>query len=244
MQKPQMYLSQSLHRTQAFLTARAESVGPANSSEARRQLDTAIATMDAAVVEQQTSARELRGNEGRRRQLERELLKKYMTPLAKFARASLNGVPDFAALTRSAQGLNRDRLVTAARSMAAAAERYGAQIAQAKFPQNFLTQFKAAAEAVQGSLAVAAARRVARTGATKKIATAGVQGRRAIAALDAVVSHTILGDERLEREWRAAKRMRRAGTPDVVEVSEPSGTIITVRTPASPSGAEVKAAAA
>jgi hypothetical protein len=229
MNKPQVYLSQSLHRAQQFLTAHAESAGPANSSEARRQLDQAITAMDAAVVEQHTSARELKGEVKRRHQLERTLVKKYMTPLAKFARASLTGVPDFVALTPTSQHLQRDRLANAARSMSTAAEKYAAQLSAAKFPQNFLAQFRAATDAVSSSLELAAAKRVARIGATKRIATAGAQGRRAIAALDSVLSHLILGDERLEREWRAAKRVTKvavasAQEPDVVGSIAPSTT--------------------
>ena len=48
------------------------------------------------------------------------------------------------------------------------------------------------------------------TGATNQIATALRNGRAAIATLDSLVSHVILGNERLEREWRAAKRITRS----------------------------------
>jgi hypothetical protein len=239
MQKPQVYLSQSLHRAQNFLVAHSETVGPANSSEGRRQLDQAIVAMDSAVIEQDTVARELRGEVSRRGQLERVLMRKYMTPLAKFARASLTGVPDFVAITPSAQHLKRDRLVTAARSMAAAADKYAAQLGQAKFPPTFLAQFRSATDAVQSSLELSQSKRVARTGATKRIALAGAQGRRAIAAIDATLSHLILGDERLEREWRAAKRMQ-----VVAALPYDAGTIAGSISPSLASTPEVTKAAA
>lgn len=220
MQQTQLYVGQSLHRAQQFLVTRADVVGSANASEQRKQLDQAVTAFDSAVLEQETSTREVRGEVNRRRQLERALVRKFMTPLAKFARASLVGVPEFLALTPSAQRLKRTRLVNTARSMVTAAEKYSAQLGAAEFPAGYLTQFREAVDSIGASLDTTAAKLVARTGSTNRIASAGKQGRQAIALLDSVVTHLILGDERLEREWRAAKRMRRVGTAEVVPIVE------------------------
>ena len=230
MQGVQIHLSQSLRRVQQFMTGHADAVQPANAGDARKQLDSAIVALDAASAEQGTCHREVRGEVNRRRQLETALIRKFLTPLAKFARASLVGVPDYAALTPSVKQFQRERLVQAARSMAAAADKYATALTQAKFPANFLAQLRAAADSVQASLDTRSAKVVAGAGATTKVKTMAAQGRRAVAALDSLVSHLILGDERLEREWRAAKRVRRQGTAEVVAASEPAGTIVTVRT--------------
>lgn len=139
--------------------------------------------LDAASAEQGTCHREVPGEVNRTRQLETALIRKFLTPLA-------------------------------------------------KFPANFLAQLRAAADGVQASLDTRSAKVVAGAGATTKVKAMASQGRRAVAALDSLVSHLILGDERLEREWRAAKRVRRQGTAEVVAASEPAGTIVTVRTSA------------
>lgn len=241
MQSYQIYLSQSLRRVQQFLTAHADAVQAANASDARKQLDTAVVTIDAAAAEQGTCSREVRGEVQKRKHLEDTLVRRFLTPLSKFARASLTGVPEYAALTPSVRSLQRERLVQSARSMAAAADKYAAALTAAKFPQEFLKQLRAAIDPVQASLDASSAKRIARNGATKKLAGALAQGRRAVAALDSLVAHLIIGDERLEREWESAKRIRRQAAADPAEQKE---TTVTLRTPASTNGTEVTKAAA
>jgi len=241
MDSSQFHRSQSLRRVQQFLTDHADAVPTANASDSRRQLDSAVAVLDAATVEQGTHEREIRGEVRRRHQLERTLVRKYMTPLAKFARASLTGVPEYAALTPSARSLARERLVRAAQSMVSAAQKYAPALASAKFPADFLTQFRAAADAVQASLDARSAKQVAGTGATKQVAAALAQGRRAVLALDSLVSHLILGHERLEREWRAAKRVRQSSATEAG--TAPAKPTLVTDAPHAPAVAPVSAPA-
>jgi hypothetical protein len=210
MQRFQIHTSQSLRGVQQFLDAHAEVVGAANATDARQQLDAVIGLVDKVVVEQDTQSRETRGEVSRRRQLENVLIRRYMTPLAKLARAQLRVAPGYAALTPSAGALRTERLVVAARSMAIAAAPYAANLAAAMFPPDFLEQLRTAADTIQSSLDSRARKGVQRVGATRQVATALKQGRNAVATLDAIVSHLILGNDRLEREWRAAKRVQRA----------------------------------
>ena len=214
MQQHQIHVGQSLRQAQQFLVVHASAVPSAFASAARQQLDTAVAELDTAAIAQGTLTRESRGEVRRRAQLERTLVKKYLTPLANYARASLKGAPDYAALTPSARALERERLVKTAQAMAEAAGNHAADLSDGHFPADFLDQLRSAAGAVQASLDAGAAGRVRRTGVTKEIRVALASGRQAVAKLDSLVRFEILGDEALEREWRAAKRVRRSGTPD------------------------------
>ena len=217
MQRSQYTVGQSLRQVQQFLTEHADAVPSAVASAAKQELDTAVAVLDQAAIAQGGLTRTVRGEVHRREQLERTLLRKYVTPLAKFARASLRGAPEFAALTPSARALRAERLVRTAQSMAVAAEKHVDQLQKAQFPADFLDQVRATAAAVQRSFDTGISGRVRRTGVTKEIREVLAGGRRAVAAIDAVVGHTILGNEALEREWRAAKRVRRTGTAAVVD---------------------------
>jgi len=212
MQKDQYHVGQSLRQVQQFLTVHAVAVPSAVASAAKKELDTAVAALDEAATEQGGLTRAGRGEVQRRAQLERLLLRKYLTPLVKFARASLRGAPEFAALTPSAKALRTERLVQTAQAMAVAAEKHVDALREGQFPADFLEQLRAAATAVRLSFDAGVSGRVRRTGVTKEILEVLASGRQAVAALDAVVGHTILGDEALEREWRAAKRVRRRGT--------------------------------
>lgn len=213
MYQVQIHVGQSLRQAQQFLTARADAVPSVAASAAKKQLDTAIADLDRAAIAQGTIGRERRGEVQRRAKLERTLVRKYLTPLAKFARASLKGAPDYAALTPSSRALQRERLVKTAQAMAKAARSHVTELRAASFPADFLDQLQAAATAVQASFDASQAGLVRRTGVTKEIRVALAAGRQAVATLDALLGHTTMGNEALEREWRSAKRVRRPNAP-------------------------------
>ena len=240
MEKRQYHVGLSLRQVQQFLTAHADAVPAAAASAARQQLDSAVADLDRAAIEQGGVDRAVRAEVQRRMTQERTLVMKYLTPLSKFARAMLRGSPEFAALTASCKSLERERLVRTAQSMAAAADKHAAELRQAQFPSDFLDQLRSAASAVQASFDAGVSGRVRRTGVTKEISAALAHGRRAVASLDALVAHTIVGNAALEREWRAAKRVRRSGAAEAVPPV--AGTIAPAAAP-EPVAREVAAAA-
>ena len=222
MQRSQIHVGQSLRQVQQFLIQHEAVVPSAAASAARRTLDAVVAEIDRAATEQGVLGRTGRGEVQRRLDLERTLVKKYITPLVKFARASLRGTPEFASLTPSSVPLQRERLVRTALAMAVAAEQHADALRAAEFPADFLAQLRAAATAVQQSIDAGRSGRVRRTGVTKEIRTALANGRQAVAQLDALVAHTIVGNAALEREWRSAKRVRRPDTTTEAEEPEVS----------------------
>ena len=222
MQRSQIHVGQSLRQVQQFLIQHEVVVPSAAASAARRTLDAVVAEIDRAATEQGVLGRTGRGEVQRRLDLERTLVRKYITPLVKFARASLRGTPEFASLTPSSVPLQRERLVRTALAMAVAAEQHADALRAAEFPADFLAQLRAAATAVQQSIDAGRSGRVRRTGVTKEIRTALANGRQAVAQLDALVAHTIVGNAALEREWRSAKRVRRPDTTTEAEEPEVS----------------------
>lgn len=228
------HLSESGRRAAQFLTTHADAVPSVNDADARRQLDTALAAMDAAAAAQATAVREIRGEVHRRAGLERTLTRKYLTPLATFARASLRGVPEYAALTPAVASLTGARLVVAARGMATAAEKYGTALAQAKFPKGFLDALRAATDAVDKSLGVKREQVRQRVNATARLSATAGDVRRSKRALDSLVRHHILGNAVLEREWRLATRLprRTSATDGDTQAGGVAGSITPGRTPA------------
>lgn len=238
-------LSESCHRVQGFLDGNADAVPSVNDSDTRRQLDTAVGELEAAATAQDTAKRELRGEVNLGLQLETRLERKYLSPLATFARASLKGVPDFAALTPATASLTGARLVVAARGLADAAENYSAKLAQAKFPKSFLDELRAAADAVEASIGRRREKRALRISATKRTEKADGDCRLALRTLDSLVRHHILGNEVLERGWRTAKRLRRAdgSSADARAQVAPAAPGTTVTAKAPPQLVEEQAAA-
>lgn len=240
MQKSQREVGQSLRQVQQFLTTHADAVPAAAATAAKRALDAAVEELDRASTGHNVLARTVRGEVQRRAALERTLLRKFVIPLVKFARASLRGAPEFAALTPSTKTLRSERLVQTARAMAVAAESQAAALRAGEFPADFVAQMREAAAAVQQSFDAGRSGRVRRVGVTKGIRTAIVNGRQAVAQLDALVAHMIVGNEALEREWRAAKRVQRRGVAAEVTAPAVAGVITPSTGAAAP---EVPAAA-
>ena len=98
----QIHVGQSMEGVQQFLDAHDDVLQSVNQSDARKELDVAVAQFKATAAEQDVHVRELKGVGGTRVQGEAVLLKKFMTPLSKWARANLQGQPALAALTPSA----------------------------------------------------------------------------------------------------------------------------------------------
>src|ERR1041385_7311046 len=117
----QQHEQEALRRVQAFLDTHDSVVGPLKDSEARKQLDDAVAKLAAHTLDQGTARLEASGQTHRQRQLAGALKSEHMQPIAKFALAKLVGVPDVAALTKSGSSLEGNKLVSAARAMATAA---------------------------------------------------------------------------------------------------------------------------
>lgn len=207
MNQQQLYLGQSLRRSQQFLDDHSAVFGAVNSSSAKRQLDGAVRRLDLMVVEQDTRSRESRGETNRRWPLERELRLWHIAPVREFARARLRDVPNYAALTLSTRRLEGERLAQAARALADAAAPYSAAFTEAQFPSDFLEQLRAVASAITRSIDERSVKRGQGAGATQGVKAALADGRAALAALAAVVKRHLRDDESLLAEWRSACRV-------------------------------------
>ena len=209
MKKREIHVGQSLTAAKQFFDVNPDAMKAVDGSDAMQQLDASITVIHATGTEQGTRSRESRGVSRRRREEEVTLVKKFISPTSKFARARLVGVPEFAALTPSAARLRGERLVLAALSVVEAATPYAAALTAAKFPTDFLARFVKAAEAVRASILSKKEKRMLQAGASKALTNALRSGRAAVAVLDGLVSHLLDGNDRLAREWQEAKRIQR-----------------------------------
>jgi hypothetical protein len=205
----QLLQVQSLRRAKAFLDDHPDVAGALNTTNAKRQLDDAVARLGTTAVEQDTRSRQVRGETGRRKQLERDLRVLHMSPIAEFARAKLKGSPNFAALTPAALRLYGERLANTALAMADAAEPYAAQFTEAQFPTDFLAQLRTSAQAVLASIDAKAKQKGQRVGATQEIDRAIKQGRAGVFTLNPVIRRALKKESALFAEWRSASRVEK-----------------------------------
>lgn len=240
MQRKQQHTLDSLHRVQAFLDGHADVTGSLKQTEARKQLDEAVDAASAHQNDQGTAERVLAGSGESVRQLMGSLKADHMTPVAKFARANLRGVPNFKALAHVPTNLQGASLVGAARAMATAAVPYADTLAKAQFPEESVTELAAAADALKAALDGRMAAKSQRI-----VATAGVRhelglGREAVAMLDPIVTKRLARYPELLAGWRSAKRM--TAMPQSAVVAPAPAASPVAAPPAATNTPEVKAA--
>ena len=207
MDKQQQYRGEALRRAQQFLDAHADVFGAVNASDARKQLDAALAKLDSAVDLQLARDREARGEKHHTEVLERDLRDRHMMPVVKFALGKLAGTPNIKALTPSASQLKGARLADAARAMAVAATSHAALFKAAAFPADFAQQLTAAADAVQGSIDARRRKVADRRNATSAVEAALKDGRAAALQLEGAVGRLVPRHTPLHDEWLAVKRV-------------------------------------
>jgi hypothetical protein len=196
----------ALRRVQNFLDSHAGDVEAVKECDGRKQLDDAVARIDASIREQGMAARQIDGLQSRQKTLVSELRYRHMQPIATFARARLQGAPDFAALTRSTLRLGPRPLVHAARAMADAAAPHGEALAKGGFPGVIASLF-ATADALAKAMEDRAKTRTARQHATQELREQVQLGRTAVSMLHAVVNSQCGHDKVFMTTWNAVRRV-------------------------------------
>jgi len=236
MEIQQQYKLDALERSQEFLDTHEEEVGPLKDTEGRRQLDAAVAKVAAHRQGQLVAENERRAAKARQESAATELQTKHMKPIAKFARAKLPGVPDFASLSENGSRLRTRALVPAARAMAAAAESVVEVLVAAQFPADVVPQLTRAADTLEEALNDHATRKVAKGVATASLRQHLEEGRSAVALLDPIVTRKLAGNAGLLEGWRRAKRV--VNKPGVVsgavEVAAPAAPVAVPSVPVAP----------
>jgi hypothetical protein len=207
MNTQQGYVHDSLTRGKEFLGGHETELGPLKDTEGGRQLDVAVTQIEAHRLGQKGAEIERQAAMARKKALAVELKQQHMKPIAKFARAKLPGVPDFAALAESGHGLRGRQLVTAARAKAKAMEPVVAVFVEAQFPADVVEQLNRAADALEKALSDHATKKIAKGVATASLRQHLKDGRQAVAMLDPIVTKKLAGNAGLLEGWRQAKRV-------------------------------------
>jgi hypothetical protein len=159
-----------------------------------------------------------------------------MRPIASVAAAQLRNVPEFVSLRMPPANSRARTLIDWAASMAKAADPYSQTFVGAGLPADFLTQLKAAADAVAATIVNRDSTRAVQRGATAGLNAEAARGRSAVKVLDSLVEPLIAGDISLLSQWNAAKKFG-GKTPVVTDTSVDAaakGPETPLRTPDAP----------
>lgn len=197
----------SLNRVGIFKTTHADVLGGVTDAPASKQLDAALAATIAHVNAQASADRMLAGQMASQTAIGKELNKKHMQPITKFARAKLRGLPQVTALTNPGRAGSPNPLLRAARSMATTAATYLSQLVEAGFPADTVAQLTTAADSLEAVMNQRAAAKNARVTATTGIGESLNDGREAVKLLGAAVHRQFSSDATFLAGWRTASRV-------------------------------------
>jgi hypothetical protein len=232
MKKLERHAAESLVSVHAFLKSNPEVAALAD-TPAAQQLEAAIASLKANLADQTSAGLDTSVRRQHVDDLGRTLVQDYMKPAAQFARRSLKGAADYAALTRVSRARGSRKLATDARAMATAATPVTSAFASAKFDPQFLTQLGALADELDAALDARTANNARGVGATRGISTAIKSGREAVGMLDPVVTRLLKGNKLLA-VWQSAKHVRANASSTVLPNVAPTVLPVVPAASASP----------
>jgi hypothetical protein len=215
MQTQQGTSLERLRAARLFLDKYPERLGDVVKSGSRRQLDQAIADLESLALSQATGGTVVSGKQ-KTAELREELVVKHMLPISRIAAVDIPARPELADLKMPRGKPTPEKLVAAARAMAARAASFANIFMDAGLPSTFLEALVDAAAA----LAFLAAKRkyngASGATATKGIRDAVSRGSRVMTALDGLMLKALdrrsNGDRLILSEWKSVKRVRKIAT--------------------------------
>lgn len=236
MQSKQATVLNTLVRVQRFLDVNGDKLDGINQSGYRKILDDVVENLSGHAVNQTSSKHAVSAEAAKGRALRNALRLNHMRPIASVAAAQLRNVPEFVSLRMPPANSRARTLIDWAASMAKAADPYAGTFVGAGLPADFLTQLKAAADAVSATIVNRDSTRAAQRGATAGLNAEASRGRSAVKVLDSLVEPLIAGDISLLSQWNAAKKFggKAAAVTDTSVDAAAKGPETPLQTPAAP----------
>jgi hypothetical protein len=232
MQTTQGNMLLSLDAVQAFLEVNAAKLTGVINTGARQKLTTAIANLSTHLSDQTDNDFSSQIETKQQIALRQALIRDYMAPIARIARADLQQTPVIAPLRMPRGRPTIPKLVAAAKGMAQAAEPFTVVFTDNGLPADFVAQTNAAAEALRTSMSTRSTKIGQRGGATKGLKTHLTAGRKIVHILDAFVKSALKDDPALLMNWNIIKRVQRTGTSSQGSTSAPTPAPTPASTPA------------
>jgi hypothetical protein len=198
----------SLIRVQDFLARNRDLVGGDAMAPVVKQVDDAVSQVRQHITSQVAAGLVVSGQTGRVRGMSKNLVRSHLGPIAKFARASLKGVPEYATLATTAREGAPKTLVTHAYAVAEAAKPYITAMTAAGFPADTIDHLVAATNELNETIAKREPLAAGRVQSTEEIVKLIELGRDGVRKIDAVLAKRLASDAPALASWKAASRVQ------------------------------------
>jgi hypothetical protein len=197
-----------LVRVQQFLDRHADAIGDLSRSGTRTELDELLRDLDLRAATQNAAIETRPMLTARLQATRRALHSEHLYPIAAVAAASLRRFPALRRVRLPRNGWTDDLLYQTARSFVAIAGEHRHVFRDQCFPEDFVEQLDAAAEALMAVRAEQCTFGIERSSATAEITRLCSRANPLIKALDAVVRLRIRGDAAVMAEWQSVLRLQ------------------------------------
>ena len=211
----------SLIRVQEFLSRNHDLVGGDAMANVVKQVDDAVSQVRQHVTAQGATALVVEGQTGRIRGMSKNIVRTHLGPIAKFARASLMGVPEYATLAKMAREGTPKRVVSHAFAVVEAAKPYIGAMTAAGFPADTIDHLLAATNELNETIVKREPLNAGRVHSTETIVKLIELGRDGVRKIDAVLAKRLASDAPALAAWKAASRVQfKAGSVRKPAVTE------------------------
>ena len=204
MKQSQARLAQSLRAVQGFIANHADRLPGVARSGARRKLDELVQTFSDDADSQAASDLAAQMATREHHALRTALLRDHMQPIVKIAALEASALPALSVLRMPPRWASPERLHAYALGMADSAAQSAHVFTAAGLPANFAEQLTDAADATLAAVGARTSRRQARARATAGVRVTISAARRAVGALDALVTSALHTDAALLVAWKSA----------------------------------------
>jgi hypothetical protein len=208
MRQEQQRQLDSLVRAQDFIGQNPELVGSMAGSEDATQLADVLAQVRHHITAQGSNVLVAHGLTGQVHGMAKNLVRRHLGPIAKFARASLKGVPEYAMLVAKVRVSSPKGLVTKAYAVAEAAKPYVSRMVAAGFAADTVDQLLAATNDLNEVIVKREPMAKDRVRSTREIVTLIELGRDSVKKIDAVLAHRLATNAPALAAWKSASRVQ------------------------------------
>ena len=210
MQTRQGNTAQALRAVQVFLDEHAAKYPALSTSGARKKMDAAIAEIAAHATDQEGGTMSAQSNTKRASALRGVLLRNYMGPISRIARAELPDTQELRPLRVPRGNPTVEKVAVAARAMAQVAALHTPVFVDAGLPTDFIARLNVATDAMLQAVDDKTKNRGRAKGATAGLRESIRNAQNGVRILDSFVRVALADEPALLGAWNRIKAVRRA----------------------------------
>jgi hypothetical protein len=245
MQLTQQKVSDTGQRVQTFLDTQSSAIGTTVPALLRAQLDTAVAQVGQAQVDQETLTQAVLAETAKQNAIRKEVSADFLIPIGRIVRRAFKTAPDFQALIVSTRLTRKGDFVGKVTAATAAAATHAQDLIDRGMPADFIVQMQAAVTQLTTSTETRGKLVGLKQQTVKTLKDSTKSIRDTVHIIDGNMRRALKKNQPLLTNWNATKRVQATvvtplpggdlnATPSAPQPAAPAGAPVATTAPAKP----------